>query len=79
VTVKCRTTIKELFLYFNLCLSVKLDSLSCSFTTITFLTNLVVWDQQNSLFGSTMLTDYFLNISYLRYAVDVNEHEGISS
>jgi hypothetical protein len=28
----------KLFLYFNLCLSVKLDSLSCSFTSISFLT-----------------------------------------
>ena len=29
VTVKCRTAIKALFLYFNVCQSVKLDSLSC--------------------------------------------------
>jgi len=28
-TVKCRTAIKALFLYFNLCLSVMLDSLLC--------------------------------------------------
>ena len=28
----------KLFLYFNLCLSVMLDSLSCSFTSISFLT-----------------------------------------
>jgi hypothetical protein len=28
VTTKCKTKIKALFLYFNLCLSVKLDSLS---------------------------------------------------
>jgi len=39
VTVKCKTAIKALFLYTNLCLSVKLDSLSCSFTSISFLTN----------------------------------------
>jgi hypothetical protein len=38
VTVNC-TAIKVLFLYFNLCLSVILDSLSCSFTSISFLTN----------------------------------------
>jgi hypothetical protein len=38
VTVKCRTAIKALFLYFNLCLSVMLDSLSCSFTSIFFRT-----------------------------------------
>ena len=42
VTIKCRTAIKILFLYFNLCLSVKFDSLSCSFTSILFLTNLYV-------------------------------------
>ena len=31
VTAKCRTAIKELFLYLNLCLSVMLNILSCSF------------------------------------------------
>jgi len=39
VTVKCRTAIKVLFSYFNLCPSVNLDSLSCSFTSISFLTH----------------------------------------
>ena len=34
-----RTAIKALFVYFNFYLSVKFDSLSCSFTTISFLTN----------------------------------------
>ena len=29
VTVQCRIAIKPLFLYFNLCISVKLYSLSC--------------------------------------------------
>jgi len=38
VTVKCTTAIKQLFIYFSLCLSVKLYSLSCSFTHISFLT-----------------------------------------
>ena len=37
VTVKCRTAIIAMFLYFNLCLSVNLDSLSCSFTYIHIL------------------------------------------
>jgi len=41
VAVRCRTAIKALFLYFNLCLSVMFDSLSCSFTSISFLTNLL--------------------------------------
>ena len=35
--VKCRTAINWLFLYFNLCLSVKLDSFSCSFHPYSFL------------------------------------------
>jgi hypothetical protein len=34
VTVKCRTAIKALFLYFNLCLSVMLNGLSCALTSI---------------------------------------------
>jgi len=42
VTVKCRTAIKGLLLYFNLCLSLVLDSLSCSFTSISFLTTNVI-------------------------------------
>jgi hypothetical protein len=33
----------NLFLYFNLCLSVMLDSLSSSFTSISFLTNNKQW------------------------------------
>jgi hypothetical protein len=43
VTVKCRTAITPLFLYFNLCLNVILDSLSCSFTSISFLTTFIVF------------------------------------
>ena len=35
-TVNCRI---DMFLYFNLCLSVMRDSLSCSFTSISFLTS----------------------------------------
>ena len=38
MTMKCRRAIKALFLYFNLCLSIMLDSLSCSFTSMSFLT-----------------------------------------
>jgi hypothetical protein len=32
VTVKCRTAIKVMFIYFNLCVSVMLNSLSYLFT-----------------------------------------------
>jgi hypothetical protein len=41
VTVKWRTAIKPLFLYFNLCSCVKFYSLSYSFTFISFLTNCI--------------------------------------
>ena len=41
VTVKCRTAIKVLFLYINLCLSVMFDNLSYLFTFIYFLTNYI--------------------------------------
>jgi hypothetical protein len=37
VIVKYKTAIQSMFLYFNLCLSVKLDRLSCSFTSTSFL------------------------------------------
>ena len=36
MTVKYRAAIKALFLYFNLCLSVMLDCLSCSLHPIPF-------------------------------------------
>lgn len=39
VIVKCRTVLKTLFLYIHLCPSVKLNSLSCSCPSISFLTN----------------------------------------
>ena len=40
--LKCRTAIlKVLFLYFNLCWSVKLDSLSCPFASISFLSKYI--------------------------------------
>ena len=41
-TTKWRAAIQPQFLYFNLCQGVKLDNLSCSFTPITFLTNMVL-------------------------------------
>jgi hypothetical protein len=37
VTVKCRTAIKVLYRYFNVCLRVILDNLSCLFTSISFI------------------------------------------
>ena len=37
VTVKCRTSIKNVFLYLDLCISVMSNSLSCSFTSISLL------------------------------------------
>jgi hypothetical protein len=42
VTVKCRTSIKALFIYINLCLGVTLeDSLSYSYTSLAFLKKVV--------------------------------------
>ena len=39
MTVKCRTAKKWMFFYLNWCLSVMLNSLSCPFISISFLTN----------------------------------------
>ena len=60
VTVNCRTTIKELFLYLNWCLSVILNSLSYLFTSISFLTN--VYGQ-----SETFLICYKSNTTDVRY------------
>ena len=38
MTVKCRTTIKALFLYF----SVELDGFSCSFTFVSFIATVIM-------------------------------------
>jgi len=43
VAVKCRTVIKTLLLYFNLCLSVTLGIVSCWFTSIFFHANLSLY------------------------------------
>jgi hypothetical protein len=56
LTLKCITTIKALFLYFNLCLSVKCNSLLCSFSPMPFLTNLL------TLVGSLMKDNIYFNI-----------------
>ena len=41
-TVTCRTAIKALFLYFNVCWSVKFNSISYSITSISILTNWIL-------------------------------------
>jgi len=50
VTVKCRTAIKTLFLCFNLCQGVMLDSLPYSFTSIVYIVKPVLrghfWDKE---------------------------------
>ena len=50
----------KLFLYFNLCLSVTLDSFSCSFTTISHLINvtLVSWYSTKRTSSSSSLSAY---------------------
>jgi hypothetical protein len=67
VTVTCRTAIKALFLYFNLCLSVMLDSLSCSFTSISFLPNCSHFHVclVEELFILRYLTMLWINIFYI--------------
>ena len=35
--VKCKVAIKVLFIYLNVCLGIKLDNLSCSCTSLSFL------------------------------------------
>jgi hypothetical protein len=55
-----------MFLYINLYLSVKLDSLSCSFTSISFLTtNCLQINVKEQL--------------VVRKDIDVNEHERLSN
>ena len=59
-----------MFLYLNLLLSVKVDSLSCSFTSIAFLTNL----EGNSQYSTTTCqADSFLVVSD-RVALHVDVH-----
>jgi hypothetical protein len=55
----------KLFLYFNLCLSVMLDSLSCSFTSISFLTTCTQIKVKEQL--------------VVRKDMDVKEHERLSN
>jgi hypothetical protein len=42
VIMKCRMTSRTLFLYFNLCLSEKVDSIPCSLTSAFFLTRYIL-------------------------------------
>ena len=50
-----RTTIQTLFLYLKICLSVMLNNLSCSFTFISFLINLLyIMNQLNFLIPTTI-------------------------
>ena len=46
---KCTTAIIVLFIYINFCLRVRYDSLLCSFTSTSFLTNLKL--DLNKLYG----------------------------
>jgi hypothetical protein len=49
VTVKCGTPIKVLFCYFNVCTSEMLNSLSSSFTSISFLIYWYWWGNSKEL------------------------------
>ena len=65
--MKCRTAIKVLFLYINLCLIVKLDSLSCSLTPISFLIYRLFWKFQH--FTKIDLNfNLFIKLKYKHYS-----------
>ena len=64
--ISTRTAIKVVFLYFNVCLSVKLDSFSCSLTSISFLHNIpdkwsCSYKQDNKLHQCSNLHDKTLD------------------
>jgi hypothetical protein len=60
VTVKCRGAIKALFLYLNVCLSVMLNNLSCSFTSISFLYNQHILSETDLQNAKTYFLTYSL-------------------
>jgi hypothetical protein len=61
----------KLFLHFNLCLSVMLDSFSCSFISIIFLT---------TSWSFTLMTQIKVRDQLIvRKDMDVNEHEWLSN
>jgi hypothetical protein len=66
----------KLFLYFNVCLSVMWDSLSCSFTSIFFLTT----SCHERLSNITLKTQIKVKEQFVvRKNMDVNEHERLSN
>ena len=75
VTLKCSTAIKARFLYFNLCLSVMLDRLSYSFTSMSFFINLLETKQIVSKVSSySRIQTWELirkNKDYHRYSIHI--------
>jgi hypothetical protein len=72
----------KLFLYFNLCLSVMLDDLSCSFTSISFLTTICSFTLicvQVLCRWSRKTKNKVKEQLVVRKDMDVNEHERTSN
>ena len=69
-------TIKALFLYFYLCLSVMLDNISCSFTSTVFLSNIfsIIFHFFSSFFHCQLSgpTTYFWYRETLNIAPSIN-------
>ena len=79
LTKKWKTAIKGLFLFFNFWLSVMLDKVSYSFTSISFLTKLCHWYYTKYIvcycFKANKERVYLSNVYPLIYSSDVNQTE----
>ena len=75
-----RTTIQTLFLYLRICLSVMLNNLSCSFTSISFLINLLyIMNQLNFVMPTTKVTKVIFDlIDFLCFNATFNNISAIS-
>jgi hypothetical protein len=69
----------KLFLYFNLCLSVMLDSFSCSFTSITFLTASCCKSTWETIQHYTYKQINVKQQLAVRNVMEVNEHKRLSN
>ena len=73
VPVKCKTVMKTLFLCFNLCLSVMLDSLSCSLYPFPFFLNIYKYLIVFYRVGDYKLIEGYAGVYNGWYPLPVNE------